>query len=63
MDTSTWLIALSMVLIIEGIGPLLFPKRWQKFMFSISLQPANELRRVGGILVVIGGISVWFLLR
>lgn len=63
MDYSMWFIALALVLIVEGIGPLLFPKKWQKFMLSISLQSPNELRRVGGVLVITGVISLWFLLR
>ncbi len=53
--------ALALVAIIEGIGPLLFPRRWQHYLREVSGQPVQQLQRVGGVLVVIGGVSLWFL--
>lgn len=63
MTLTTFLIALAMVAIIEGIGPLLFPKRWQNYLREVSGQPARQLQRVGGVLVVIGVVCLWFLTR
>ncbi|NDV92836.1 DUF2065 family protein [Alteromonas sp. 345S023] len=52
--------ALALVLIIEGVGPLLFPRRWRAYLFHLSQQPSNSLRRMGGILVVIGVIAFYY---
>lgn len=56
------LLALAMVLIVEGIGPMLFANKWQRFLQQISLQPVNQLRTMGGILVTIGVVSLIYLL-
>lgn len=56
------LMAIAMVLIVEGIGPMLFSNKWQKFLFQISQQPVNQLRTMGGILVTIGIVSLLYLL-
>lgn len=53
MATSIWL-ALGLVLIFEGISPLLFPKGWQNMLKQLSSLHASQLRRVGGCLVVAG---------
>jgi uncharacterized protein len=58
----TFLIAFAIVLVIEGIGPLLFPNRWQMFLKHIAQQETNQLRRIGGVLVTIGVISLFMLL-
>jgi uncharacterized protein YjeT (DUF2065 family) len=55
------LMALAMVLIVEGIGPMLFANKWQRFLQQISQQPVNELRTMGGILVTIGVVSLMYL--
>jgi uncharacterized protein YjeT (DUF2065 family) len=60
--TQTILIAFALVLIIEGIGPMLFANKWQKFLMQISLQPVNQLRSMGGVLVTIGVVSLFYLL-
>ena len=50
-----WLLpAVAIVLIIEGVGPLLFPNKWRNYLLQISLQPTNHLRQKGGVLVIIG---------
>ncbi|MEC7510536.1 MAG: DUF2065 domain-containing protein [Pseudomonadota bacterium] len=50
-----WLLpAVAIVLIIEGVGPLLFPNKWRNYLLQISLQPTNHLRQIGGVLVIIG---------
>lgn len=53
--------ALALVLIVEGIGPLLFPHRWRLYLLQICSQPTNQLRRMGGTLVVIGLVSLYYL--
>ena len=50
-----WLLpALALVLIVEGIGPLLFPNKWRNYLLQVSQQPSNQLRQMGGVLVIIG---------
>lgn len=63
MDLTTILIALALVAIIEGIGPLVFPIRWKHYLLSVCAQPANALRRIGGALVVGGLVSLYYLTR
>ncbi|GEM76805.1 DUF2065 domain-containing protein [Vibrio sagamiensis] len=55
MTSSIWL-AIGTVLILEGLGPLIAPSGWRKMIAHLSSQPDNQLRRVGGCLVVAGSI-------
>jgi uncharacterized protein YjeT (DUF2065 family) len=55
MDNSL-LLALGFVLIVEGIGPLVAPNGWRRMVAQLSEQPDNQLRRVGGCLVVAGAV-------
>ncbi len=55
--------ALALVLLIEGIGPLLFPNKWRNYLLQISQLPVSQLRQMGGSLVVIGLVSLYYLLR
>lgn len=59
---TTLLIAFALVLIVEGIGPMLFPNRWQRYMQHLAQQPSTQLRTMGGTLVVIGLVSLFYLL-
>ncbi|WP_039989371.1 DUF2065 domain-containing protein [Paraglaciecola arctica] len=58
----TILIAIALVLIVEGLGPMLFANKWQRFLHQVSQQPVNQLRTMGGILVTIGVVSLIYLL-
>ncbi|KAB7699653.1 DUF2065 domain-containing protein [Plesiomonas shigelloides] len=53
MNQSIWL-ALGLVLIIEGLGPMLWPERWRSMVTLLAAQPQTMLRRIGGALVVAG---------
>jgi len=53
--------ALAIVLIVEGIGPLLFPTRWRLYLLQISQMQTNQLRQTGGVLVVIGVVCLFYL--
>ncbi len=57
MSHSVW-IALGLVLIVEGLGPLLAPQGWRNMVAQLSQQPDNQLRRIGGCLVVAGAVIV-----
>lgn len=48
------MLALGIVLLIEGIGPLLFPNKWKRYLKEISEQNQTVLQRLGGALVTAG---------
>ncbi|WP_394204389.1 DUF2065 domain-containing protein [Shewanella waksmanii] len=54
MSVELFMVALGLVLIIEGIGPLLFPNRWRAYLKEISNQNQGLLQRLGGGLVTAG---------
>lgn len=54
--------ALALVLIIEGIGPMLFPNAWKRYISELSSQPTEQIRTIGGVLVTIGCVSLLFLI-
>lgn len=56
-----WLLpAVALVLIIEGIGPLLFPNKWRNYLQEISQQQTNQLRQIGGTLVILGALLLFY---
>ncbi|RLM28232.1 DUF2065 domain-containing protein [Brenneria alni] len=61
MNTTVWM-ALGLVLIIEGLGPLLFPRIWRRMILAMAQLPDNTLRRFGGGIVVAGCV-VYYMLR
>ncbi len=40
MNSTIWL-ALALVLVLEGLGPLLYPRAWRKMVASLSQLPDN----------------------
>ncbi|MCJ2378159.1 DUF2065 domain-containing protein [Vibrio sp. ZSDZ34] len=62
MSEAIW-IALGLVLIVEGLGPLLVPSHWRAMIVEMTRKPDAQLRRVGGCLVVAGAVIVFMLLR
>jgi uncharacterized protein YjeT (DUF2065 family) len=57
------LLALCFLLIAEGLMPLIIPSKWKQVLMQMALQPSESLRRMGGVLVVVGSVSAYFLLR
>ncbi|MDU3048117.1 MAG: DUF2065 domain-containing protein [Escherichia coli] len=49
MNSTIWL-ALALVLVLEGLGPMLYPKAWKKMISAMTNLPDNILRRFGGVL-------------
>ncbi|EHY3341355.1 DUF2065 family protein [Escherichia coli] len=60
MNSTIWL-ALALVLVLEGLGPMLYPKA-KKMISAMTNLPDNILRRFGGGLVV-AGVVVYYMLR
>ncbi|WP_149507394.1 DUF2065 domain-containing protein [Escherichia albertii] len=61
MNSTIWL-ALALVLVLEGLGPMLYPQAWKKMISVMTNLPDNILRRFGGGLVV-AGVVVYYMLR
>ena len=59
---STILLALALVLVLEGLGRMLYPSAWKKMISAMAQLPENILRRFGGGLVV-AGVVVYYMLR
>lgn len=58
---TSMLAGLGLLLLFEGLGPLLVPKVWQQMLRLLSEQPPEQLRRIGGSLVVAGLVILWML--
>ena len=58
MSSSLWL-AIGLVLIVEGLGPLIAPNGWRNMVRQLSEQPDHQLRRIGGCLVVAGAVIAY----
>lgn len=57
------LMGLGLLLLFEGLGPLLMPRAWQQMLRLLSEQPTEQLRRIGGCLVVAGAVILWAQVR
>ncbi len=55
-----WWTALGLVLIIEGLGPMLFPNKWRAYLQKIAEQPTAQMQQLGGILVTAGVLLLFF---
>ncbi len=55
-----WWAALGLVLIIEGLGPMLFPNKWRCYLQKIAEQPTTQMQQLGGILVTAGVLLLIF---
>lgn len=60
MNSTIWL-ALGLVLVLEGLGPMLFPQAWRKMILAMSQLPDATLRRFGGGIVVAGCVIHYML--
>ncbi|HEH9425705.1 TPA: DUF2065 family protein [Aeromonas sobria] len=58
---TSMLAGLGLLLLFEGLGPLLVPKAWQQMLRLLSELPPELLRRIGGSLVVAGLVILWML--
>lgn len=62
MNITVWM-ALGLVLVLEGLGPMLSPRLWRRMIISMARMPDGLLRRVGGGLVVAGAVIYSMLSR
>nr|WP_228066266.1 DUF2065 domain-containing protein [Superficieibacter sp. 1612_C1] len=55
--------ALALVLVLEGLGPMLYPRAWRKMIAAMTQLPDTILRRFGGGLVVAGFVIYYMLTK
>ncbi|KHE00698.1 membrane protein [Pantoea stewartii] len=61
MNVNIWM-ALALVLVLEGLGPMFMPRLWRRVVLSITQLPDRLLHRFGGGLVV-AGVVIYCMLR
>ncbi|ROR13566.1 DUF2065 domain-containing protein [Erwinia sp. JUb26] len=60
MNAIVWM-AVGLVLVFEGLGPMLWPRIWRRMILSMAQLPDALLRRVGGGLVVAGAVIYYMI--
>lgn len=60
MNTTIWM-ALALVLVLEGLGPMLWPRVWRRMILAMAQLPDHLLRRFGGGIVVAGAVIYYML--
>lgn len=50
---------LGLMLLLEGLGPLCFPRQWQQLLSQLTRLEPDRLRRLGAALVLAGGLILW----
>tara|TARA_Y100000590_G_scaffold35585_1_gene38637 strand:- start:2020 stop:2205 length:186 start_codon:yes stop_codon:yes gene_type:complete len=58
-----FIIAIGLVLFIEGLLCALFPSKIKNMSKIIEVMPANSLRIIGIIFAIIGFIIIWYIKR
>ncbi|KGL52206.1 MULTISPECIES: DUF2065 domain-containing protein [Pantoea] len=61
MNVNIWM-ALALVLVLEGLGPMFMPRLWRRVILSMTQLPDRLLHRFGGGLVV-AGVVIYCMLR
>lgn len=56
------LIALSLMLVLEGIVPFLYPQRWRKLVHRLAEVNDQQLR-ITGLLSMLAGVALLYLTR
>lgn len=60
MNATIWM-AVALVLVLEGLVPMLYPRLWRKMILTMVQLPDHLLRRFGGGLVV-AGVVIYYML-
>lgn len=62
MDTpalNPWLLAMGLLLVAEGLLPMLTPAAWREAMRRLSELPDGQLRAGGMVLALLGLLLIW----
>ncbi|MCP5325363.1 MAG: DUF2065 domain-containing protein [Oceanospirillaceae bacterium] len=63
MDTPLWhqvLVAFSLVLVIEGIVPFLYPRRWRRLVAQLAMIDDRNMRMIG-LVSMLSGLGLLYL--
>ncbi|HAK34822.1 MAG TPA: DUF2065 domain-containing protein [Pantoea sp.] len=60
MNQTIWM-ALALVLVLEGLGPMFLPRIWRRMILSMAQLPDRLLHRFGGGLVV-AGVVIYYMI-
>ena len=60
MNKTIWM-ALALVLVLEGLGPMFLPRIWRRMILSMAQLPDRLLHRFGGGLVV-SGVVIYYMI-
>ncbi len=56
------LIAFSLMLVLEGVVPFLYPQRWRQLVRRLA-EIDNRQLRVGGLLSMLAGVALLYLIN
>jgi len=56
-----WLVALGLMLVLEGLMPFLFPKPWRETLLSLSQLQDGQARFVGLSLMLCGLLLIYWI--
>ncbi|HAT23216.1 DUF2065 domain-containing protein [Pantoea septica] len=59
MNNTIWM-ALGLVLVLEGLGPMFLPRIWRRMILSMAQLPDRLLHRFGGGLMV-AGVVIYYM--
>lgn len=62
MDTPAldpWLLALGLVLVAEGLMPMLTPSGWREAVRRLAQLPDGQLRAGGMVMALLGLLLIW----
>ena len=56
-----WLLALGLMLVLEGLMPMLAPTRWRRLFEQLLQLQDGQIRFFGVFMVLIGLVLVWWI--
>jgi len=59
MLSDTWLLALGLMLVFEGLMPMVAPLRWRRLFEQLLQMQDGQIRFFGLFMVLVGLILVW----
>jgi uncharacterized protein YjeT (DUF2065 family) len=63
LEIAVWqniVIALALVMVVEGVLPFLSPKAWRKMVVSVAQQSDRSMRIMGLISMLVGVITLYW---
>ena len=61
MSTEVWWLALGLVLVFEGLMPMLAPTRWRRLFEQLLQLQDGQIRFFGLFMVLAGLVVLWWL--